>query len=210
MSKNRTIHSSKKNESGFTLLELLVVMVIISTLAVIGLRTFLRSQMRGRDAKRKNDLEQITRALEMYRSDKGYYPVNSLTGQTGQIRVAYDSETKQTSFVWGEVFNDLDNSLTIYMPVLPMDPSGLTYYYQAYHRDTGDPDDGVHVHAQEDEDDDDYQAEAYKIFAFLENGDDPEATIEAAVIEGSDCDDSAADLPCNFLVYSFNILPIAD
>ena len=207
MSKNRTTHSSKKNESGFTLLELLVVMVIISTLAVIGLRTFLRSQMRGRDAKRKNDLEQITRALEMYRSDKGFYPVNSVVGQ---IKVAHNDGADKTSFIWGEVFNDLDNTLTIYMPVLPMDPSGLTYYYQAYHRDTSDVNDGVHRHTPDDEDSGDYQAEAYKIFAFLENGDDPEATIEVAVIEDSDCDDSAADLPCNFLVYSFNILPIAD
>ena len=206
MFKNQQSLLGKKNEHGFTLLELLVVMVIISTLAVIGLRTFLRSQMRGRDAKRKSDLEQITRALEMYRSDKGYYPVNS---EAGQIRVAYNGGVDQTSFDWGEVFNDPDNTLTIYMPVLPQDPSGLTYYYQAYHRDAGAAD-GVHVHSVDDEDADDYQAEAYKIFAFLENGDDPKAVTEAAIIAGSDCDDSATDLPCNFLVYSFNILPTAD
>lgn len=59
---------------GFTMIELLVAATILSILASIGLVSFNSANIRARDGKRKADLEQARAALELYRSDIGYYP----------------------------------------------------------------------------------------------------------------------------------------
>lgn len=86
---------------GFTLIELLVVVVILGILAGIGLSTFQTSQAKGRDSRRKSDLEQIQRALEMYANDKGRYP---------------------DSLPFGEEW--VDDKGTVYMKEVPVDPRG--------------------------------------------------------------------------------------
>jgi len=48
-----------KNGAGFTLVELLVVIVIISVLAGLLVSNFIGVRLRGRDAQRKSDLAQI-------------------------------------------------------------------------------------------------------------------------------------------------------
>lgn len=65
-----------KFSSGFTLVELLVVITIISILAALLMTNFVGIRQRGRDAQRKSDLRQIQAALELYRSDNGYYPTS--------------------------------------------------------------------------------------------------------------------------------------
>lgn len=57
-------------KSGFTLVELLVVVSIISILAVVGLVIFFGTQSRARDATRKSDLKTISEALELSFNDK--------------------------------------------------------------------------------------------------------------------------------------------
>lgn len=71
----RTADNFLKNPNlGFTLIELLVSVTIITLLAMIGLSSFSSLQARGRDARRKADVEQVRTALELYRSQNGYYP----------------------------------------------------------------------------------------------------------------------------------------
>ena len=60
--------------SGFTLVELLIVISIIGILAGIGLASFNSAQAKSRDTKRKTDLQQVGNALELYYNDKGQYP----------------------------------------------------------------------------------------------------------------------------------------
>ena len=63
--------STKK---GFTLVEIIVVMVIIGTLATIGIQSYSASLKQGRDVKRKFDIEQIKQAVESFRVKYGEYP----------------------------------------------------------------------------------------------------------------------------------------
>jgi prepilin-type N-terminal cleavage/methylation domain-containing protein len=64
---------NKKN-LGFTLIELMIVMAIISILATMGINSYTTAMKRGRDAKRISDVNQIKQALVMYRADSGSYP----------------------------------------------------------------------------------------------------------------------------------------
>lgn len=62
---------------GFSLIELLVAISIISIISIVGFSMFSQAQMRGRDAKRKQDLRSIALALELYYRKNNHYPCNS-------------------------------------------------------------------------------------------------------------------------------------
>ncbi len=66
------------NKKGFTLIELIIVMIILSVLLGSILGNFFTSLKKERDARRKLDLQQVQKALEMYYQDKNAYP-SSLT-----------------------------------------------------------------------------------------------------------------------------------
>lgn len=59
----------KKTRSGFTLVELLIVIVIIAILAAITIVAYNGIQNRANDSRRMQDLAQIKRALKLYQTD---------------------------------------------------------------------------------------------------------------------------------------------
>lgn len=61
-------------QKGFTLLELLIVIVIIGILAVLIIPNLASGPARGRDSQRKSDLRNIKTALESYYNDNSAYP----------------------------------------------------------------------------------------------------------------------------------------
>jgi type II secretion system protein G len=61
-------------KQGFTLIELLVVISIIGLLASVVLVSLNGARSKARDARRKADLAQLSKALEMYATDYGGYP----------------------------------------------------------------------------------------------------------------------------------------
>lgn len=66
---------TSKNSQGFTLIELLVVIAIIAVLATIGLAIFSNVQGKARDSKRKSDVGEITKALDVAKGvDLAKYP----------------------------------------------------------------------------------------------------------------------------------------
>lgn len=64
----------KKQESGFTIVELLIVIVVIGILAALVLNTFQGVQARARDTERTTDINALHTQYEVYYNDNGYYP----------------------------------------------------------------------------------------------------------------------------------------
>lgn len=70
----------KKYFSGFTLIELIIVMTIIAILATLVI-SFLTSEVfKGNDAKRKTDIQRIKIAAEEFEKDHNCYPVSITCG----------------------------------------------------------------------------------------------------------------------------------
>jgi type II secretion system protein G len=108
-----------KRLCGFTFIELMVVIAIMGVLAALITGNYLSSLKRGRDARRKGDLEQVQRALEMYYEDNSAYPLTA-------------------NFIFGTRFyDDSDGNGSydaskdqLYMDRVPNDPtSSRTYWY---------------------------------------------------------------------------------
>jgi len=57
---------TNQSNSGFTLLEILVVITIIGFLTAMGMTSYNVTQQRGRDARRKGDISAIQNAFEQY------------------------------------------------------------------------------------------------------------------------------------------------
>ncbi|HEX5798078.1 MAG TPA: type II secretion system protein [Candidatus Saccharimonadales bacterium] len=82
--------SLKRKESGFTLVELLIVIVVIGILAAIVITTFTGVQKKGRDAERKSDVKSIASHMEIYFSENSRYPtltdLNTATWRTANAQ----------------------------------------------------------------------------------------------------------------------------
>ena len=113
-----------KKQSGFTMIELLVVIVIIGILSTIGLGSFTSSQQKARDSRRKTDLRAIGDALELYYNDFGSYPIDDGTGNF--IGCGVGAQTTACSA--GQIWQNSDNGTT-YMVQVPEDPNGGKYFY---------------------------------------------------------------------------------
>lgn len=68
------MNTFSKSKRGFALIELLVVIFIISLLAALILAVTSGARARGRDGRRKADLDSIKKAIELRRSDFGGNP----------------------------------------------------------------------------------------------------------------------------------------
>ncbi|MCA9347909.1 prepilin-type N-terminal cleavage/methylation domain-containing protein [Candidatus Saccharibacteria bacterium] len=64
----------KLNQKGFTIIELLVVIVIIGILIALTLPNLFSAQARARDSDRKNELKNLQTKLETYFGDHDEYP----------------------------------------------------------------------------------------------------------------------------------------
>jgi len=69
--------------SGFTIVELLIVIVVIGILAAITIVVYNGIQQRGRDAGRKSDVAAIAKALHLYQIDNGPMYTSSGCGSGG-------------------------------------------------------------------------------------------------------------------------------
>jgi len=106
----------KKSQKGFTLIELLVVIALLGVMSLLVIPSFNGSLRKSRDSKRKTDLAQIAKALEVYYNDTGMYPVSN----GGKIQIG------ASIIDWG---SSLSSGSVVYMTKLPKDSGSRTYRY---------------------------------------------------------------------------------
>lgn len=80
-----------KKYSGFTIIELLIVIVVIGILASITVVSYNGVQGRANDVAIQNDLGNIADQLEIYNAEKGVYPAGPTQLATLDIKVAKSS-----------------------------------------------------------------------------------------------------------------------
>ena len=88
---------------GFTLMEVLIVVAIICLLSIVVLMNLHGQIARGNDAKRKMDLNTLSKAFEDYYNDNGAFPPQSIV-------------------------NDCGSALEPYIARIPCDPESKTHY----------------------------------------------------------------------------------
>jgi len=95
------MHEKPSRQRGFTLIELVVVMTILSLLATVGLVGYRMKTLSAKEAVLRENLFQLNHALEQHRADRGKYP-SSLAPlrELGYIRdMPYDPMT-QSKDLW--------------------------------------------------------------------------------------------------------------
>ena len=126
---------SAQKSKGFTLIELMVTISIIAIISAIGMMTYSQSQKLARDSRRKQDLEQIQKALSLYYSDNNSYPFTPGGGcaSGGSTFAGTYCYSNNASSPW--ILN-LSNNYTSSLPKDPLkdmgDPNSGTNYGYGY------------------------------------------------------------------------------
>lgn len=103
-------------ESGFTIVELLVVIVVIGILAAITVTTYNGIQGRARDTSRMVDIGSIAEHIELYKVQTGSYPVTTTNVTTdGSSGATTDSNCG----VGTQSINWVPDLVPNYIPTLP-------------------------------------------------------------------------------------------
>jgi len=121
-------------KKGFTLIELLIVLAIIGLLAsviLVGLGGF---RARGRDARRIADLRETQNALELYYTQKNYYPSVTGTDNWASLR----SSLIGAGIGVATIPNDPLSPSQTYQYGIPGD-NNQSYVLQALLEDSGNP-----------------------------------------------------------------------
>lgn len=66
--------SLKKRNQGFTIVELLIVIVVIGILALLVITTYSGIQSKARNSERSSDIKSLRTQIEAFYTNNGYYP----------------------------------------------------------------------------------------------------------------------------------------
>ncbi len=89
------------NKKGFTLIELIVVVIVIGILATFAVPQYLKAVTRGKVAKAKNSLALIAKAEEMYRNENDAFLACADSNATADMGATVDVDLN-------DIKNDLD------------------------------------------------------------------------------------------------------
>lgn len=106
------------NQDGFTLIEIMVVILILGLLATIVVQSLRGAADKAKKVKAQADLSEFKTALDRFYLDNGYYPT---TDQGLQALVAPPTS--------GRIPANYESGG--YIERLPLDPWGGNYFYQS-------------------------------------------------------------------------------
>jgi prepilin-type N-terminal cleavage/methylation domain-containing protein len=91
-----------KNEKGFTIVELLIVIVVIGILAAITIVAYNGVQSRARNSAAMSAAENVAKKLEAFNAATGAYPVNNTTSNvTAQLATQNESSLTGSGLIIG-------------------------------------------------------------------------------------------------------------
>jgi prepilin-type N-terminal cleavage/methylation domain-containing protein len=88
---SQATQTSSAAARGFTIVELLIVIVVIAILAAISVVAYNGIQNRANDSAIQNDLKAVAKKLELYRAEAGVYPFGNTQLATLDLRVSKSS-----------------------------------------------------------------------------------------------------------------------
>lgn len=103
-----------KSQKGFSLIEIMVVVVILGILASIVVPKILKRPDEARVVKAKQDILSIQNALDLYKLDNGFYP----TTDQGLLALVQKPTSSPEPRDWQQ-----------YLKSVPKDPWGRDYLY---------------------------------------------------------------------------------
>ncbi len=113
-----------QKQKGFTIVELLIVIVVIGILASITIVSYNGVQARAKDSRRLNDTQVIVGALQLYYAENGVYPTPSYNGPGGWE----SSSINPSQFLQVLKTNGIISSV----PVDPVNTATAEYRYYRY------------------------------------------------------------------------------
>jgi general secretion pathway protein G len=105
---------SLAKQSGFTLIEIMVVVVILGILAALVVPKIMNRPEQAREIRAKQDIASIENAMDLYNLDNGYYP----TTEQGIAALTKQPTTPPVPTAWHQ-----------YLKQVPVDPWGEAYHY---------------------------------------------------------------------------------
>jgi len=128
----------RKSDRGFTIVELLIVIVVIGLLAGLVLNTFQGAQARARNTERQTDLNALHTHLEVYFNDTGHYPSGgtaTICGDDGATSCALS--TTIFDGLDAEALNDPGGTAISVVSATPTPAAGAYYYFPTTCTGTG-------------------------------------------------------------------------
>ncbi len=114
MHSKHSTRAPSRRHAGFTLIEVMVVIVILGVLAALVVPRVMNRPDEARVTAAKQDMAQIMQALKLYRLDNGRYPT---------------TEQGLQSLVTKPTLEPVPNNWKSYLDRTPMDPWGKPYQY---------------------------------------------------------------------------------
>jgi general secretion pathway protein G len=103
--------TGRRSAAGFTLIELMIVMVLITILASIGLALYGNSITRAKEAALSQDLVEMRKAIDEYYADKNKWPADLQTLVSDKyLRFIPKDPFTNSADTWQTVFGEPDPS----------------------------------------------------------------------------------------------------
>ena len=101
-----------KGERGFTLVELMVIVVIVGILVTLAVPSYRQSVLKAREAVLKQDLFTIRDLLDQHLADKGRYPgsLKDLVA-VGYLRAVPEDPFTGSTTSWQEIFEATEGGI---------------------------------------------------------------------------------------------------